>query len=240
MAKSAERKSMKQYKCIFFDLDHTLWDYESNSRETLLDLFNHYQLTNYGVRDFESFHQQFKKVNADLWHLYDHGKITSEVIRTERFKQILEAFNAYQAELCQTLSYEYLHDCPKRGTLLPHAIEVLEYLSDKYRLTVVTNGFDEIQHMKLTSGKLHEYFDHIITSQKAGHKKPAREIFDFALVQNGVQSQDAIMVGDNLITDIAGAKNASVDTVFFNPDCIEHETEVSHEIQNLRELSVLL
>src|SRR5690242_11263921 len=88
----------EQIKCIFFDLDHTLWDYETNSRETLQELFKTYSLQEKGVTDFESFFMEFKRVNAALWELYDHGKIGSQVIREERFKQILEVFKAYQSK----------------------------------------------------------------------------------------------------------------------------------------------
>ena len=95
----------KKYACIFFDLDHTLWDYETNSRETLLELFEAYSLLDVGVTNFESFHFHFKRVNAALWELYDHGKIDSQVIRKERFKQILEAFNIHDESLMQNLSF---------------------------------------------------------------------------------------------------------------------------------------
>lgn len=229
-----------KYKSIFFDLDHTLWDYETNSRETLQDLYGHYALAERGVASFDAFLREFKRVNSELWHLYDHGKIDSQVIRKERFKQILEAFNAYDETLSAELSHDYLYDCPRRGNLLPHAHETLQYLADKYTLTVVTNGFEEIQQMKLTSGNLTGYFDHIITSQKAGHKKPAREIFDYALGQNGIASHEAIMIGDNLVTDIAGARNASIDTVFFNPEKTTHDADVSHEIHSLHQLNGIL
>lgn len=230
----------KKYACIFFDLDHTLWDYDTNSRETLLELFEEHSLVEAGVTDFESFHYHFKRVNTILWELYDHGKIDSTVIRQERFKQILEAFHVRNEKLSQDLSHQYLHTCPQKGNLIPHAIETLEYLSPKYRLSIITNGFEEIQNVKLRSGNLHRFFDHIITSQAAGHKKPAREIFDFAMQKNGIGSADALMVGDNLLTDIAGARKASIDTVFFNPDQVKHTEKVSLEIKKLDELCVHL
>lgn len=226
----------KKYTCIFFDLDHTLWDYEANSRETLLELFDEHSLFNIGVTDFESFHFHFKRVNAALWELYDHGKIDSQVIRKERFKQILKAFDVHDETLMQDLSHQYLHRCPQKEHLIPKAIETLEYLRPKYKLSVITNGFEEIQNVKLRAGNMRSFFDHIITSQTAGHKKPAREIFDFAMQKNGVVATDTIMVGDNLLTDIAGAKKASIDSVFFNPDKIQHSEKVSLEIQKLDEL----
>lgn len=224
------------YKCIFFDLDHTLWDYETNSRETLQELYEGHTLREKGVTDFRSFHQEFRRVNAALWELYDHGKIGSEVIREERFKQILSAFQLHDEALNRELSYAYLHSCPKKGNLMPNATETLQYLAGKYKLSIITNGFDEIQNTKLSAGNLHPYFDHIVTSQKAGHKKPAPEIFDYALKLNSASSQEAIMVGDNLITDIGGARKASIATVFFNPDRIQYEEKVSMEINNLGEL----
>ncbi|HEX5169211.1 MAG TPA: YjjG family noncanonical pyrimidine nucleotidase [Cyclobacteriaceae bacterium] len=228
------------YKCIFFDLDHTLWDYETNSRETLTDLYCRFALKDRGVNDVDDFSHTFKDVNERLWDLYDRGLIDSEYIRRERFKQILEKFNAHEEELSARLSHEYLLDCPKRGMLMPHAIETLQYLSDRYDLTVVTNGFDEIQHTKLSTSNLLHYFDHVVTSQKAGFKKPAREIFEYALRSNAIQAYEAMMVGDNLITDIGGARNASIDVTFFNPFEMEHEENVHYEIKSLRELCDLL
>jgi YjjG family noncanonical pyrimidine nucleotidase len=229
-----------QYTCIFFDLDHTLWDYETNSKETLQELFNAYTLTEKGVTDFESFHREFRRVNAELWVLYDAGKIGSEIIRAERFKQILGVFNAFNEKLCAELSHEYLYTCPKKGKLMPNAVSTLDYLSQKYKLSIITNGFEEIQNMKLTAGKLHNYFDHIVTSQHAGFKKPSREIFDYTLAKNSIVSHQAVMIGDNLVTDIGGARQASIDSVFFNHEQLSHDSEIHVEIHNLRELCELL
>lgn len=229
-----------RYKCVFFDLDHTLWDYETNSRDTLQELFRHHQLPQIGIDDFETFHAVFKRVNQELWYLYDHGLIDSAVIREQRFQKILEAFQLNDQQLATQLSRDYINQSPKKGKLLPGAEETLQYLVEEYALTLVTNGFDDVQQTKLASGKLTHYFKHIVTSQRAGYKKPSREIFDFALAANGVSSKDAIMVGDNLVTDIAGAQNASVDAVFFNPDGVAYNQPVKHEIRNLKELCSLL
>ena len=244
MAKANNRIVMpfqsEQFKCIFFDLDHTLWDYETNSRETLQELFIAHKLQDRGVSDFESFIREFKRVNAALWELYDHGKIGSEVIREERFKQILEAFRAYDKNLSDELSQEYLYTCPKKGNLMPHAFETLTTLSNRYKLSIITNGFEEIQHTKLTSGNLHQFFDHVVTSQKAGHKKPAPEIFEYALNRNGIGKTEAVMIGDNLITDIGGARRASLAHVFYNPDQVNHNEKVMAEIMSLQELCTML
>lgn len=229
-----------QYTCIFFDLDHTLWDYETNSKETLQELFTAYSLAEKGVNDFESFHREFRRVNAELWVLYDAGKIGSEVIRAERFKQILEVFKAFNGKLCADISHEYLYTCPKKGNLMPNTISTLDYLSRKYKLSIITNGFEEIQNLKLSAGNLHQYFDHIVTSQHAGFKKPSREIFDYTLTKNSIACNQAVMIGDNLVTDIGGARQASIDSVFFNHEQLSHDADIHAEINNLSELCELL
>jgi putative hydrolase of the HAD superfamily len=230
----------KKYKCVFFDLDHTLWDYETNAKESLYEVYMHHNLASCGIHDPESFYRQFRSVNLALWELYDRELIGQDFIRTERFKQILEHFSAYDERLSKELSADYLERSPKKNNLMPHAAEVLEYLAAHYRLTVVTNGFEEIQQVKLSSGNLHRFFDHIVTSQKAGHRKPSQKIFEYALHANQVKCCDVIMIGDNLVTDIGGARNASIATVFYNPEKIVHNSAIDHEITCLSELKNIL
>lgn len=229
-----------RYSCIFFDLDHTLWDYEENSRQTLAELYEQYDLHVKGVDSVAEFAKQFTIVNTKLWDLFDRAIITSEIIRQERFKQILEHFSIRDEKLCADLSYDYLHECPKKGNLIPHAISILDYLAPKYRMSVITNGFEEIQNLKLESSKLLPYFDHIVTSQRAGSRKPSCEIFNFALQCHDIKCHEAVMIGDNLLTDIGGACNAYIDAVFFNRDRIEHDGHSAHEIYCLSELRNIL
>lgn len=240
MNSMVEPRVMRKYRCIFFDLDHTLWDYEANSRETLIELYKHYDLQTKGIETSESFAAQFRIVNTTLWDLYDRGSITSDIIRKERFKQILQAFHAYEEKLCLDISHDYITQCPQKGHLMPHAIEVLDYLAAHYRLSIITNGFEEIQNLKLRSSNLLHYFDHIITSQRAGCRKPSCEIFNFALSSNSIKHHEAIMIGDNLVTDMGGASNAYIDTVYFNPEKNEHDSFIVHEINCLSELQKIL
>ena len=228
------------FKTIFFDLDHTLWDFDKNSNETLAELFEQHHLQTKGVTSLDAFTQVFKKVNTQLWDLYDRGLIQSQTIREQRFLQVLAPFGIDDAQLIAQLSEEYLYACPRKGHVFPHAHEVLDYLSNKYELSLITNGFDEIQAMKIESGKLNGYFQHVVTSQKAGHKKPAKEIFNYALQLHGHDAKEAVMIGDNLQTDIAGARNASIKPIFFNPDAIKHQEEIYKEIKTLKELNDLL
>lgn len=229
-----------KYKSIFFDLDHTLWDYDTNSRETLKELYNHFDLGEKGVHNPDAFVGTFHQVNNKLWDQYDRGMISSDVIRKERFERILAAFRVNNPGLASALSEEYVQGCPRRCNLMPHALDTLTYLSGRYTLTVVTNGFEDVQNIKLKAGNLHGFFDHVVTSQKAGHRKPAKEIFEYALRSNAIEPHQAVMVGDNLITDMGGAINASIDTAFFNPAMTQHNQPVKYEIRSLMELCELL
>lgn len=236
---TAASRMDRKYKCVFFDLDHTLWDYAGNAREMLLELHTSYNLSARGI-PFEDFNQHFNTINFELWAQYDSGKIDNAVIRNERFIRVLQQFDIVDDALSEALSREYFHGCPKKTNLIPHAREILKYLSQHYSLTVVTNGFEEIQSIKLLSGEITHYFDHVVTSQHAGHKKPSREIFEYALSVNNLACHEVIMVGDNLVTDIGGARNACIDTVFYNPAAVPHAEEVSHEIRCLSELQNIL
>lgn len=223
------------YKCLLFDLDHTLWDYEMNSREALSELYVEFDLKKRGV-DEEKFLQTFYVINNELWDLYDRGLLHRDVIRNDRFHKILLALGVDDYKMSLELSHEYIEQSPKKKNLIEGCKETLDYLRPKYPMVIVTNGFDEIQSTKLSSGGIEHYFKSIVTSARAGHKKPSKEIFEFALRESNVGPHEAIMIGDNLLTDIAGAVNANIDTVFFNPNKIAHQTTVSHEIQSLREL----
>ena len=229
-----------KYTCIFFDLDHTLWDYETNSRQALEELFESHSLKERGVPDCTTFTSRFREINTKLWDQYDRNEITSDVIRKDRFKKILEPFGAHEEKFSEQLSDEYLTICPRKGHTMPNALSTLQYLSSRYKLVIVTNGFEEIQHIKLASAKLDHFFEHIVTSQKAGCKKPSPGIFQYALDAYTTHAHEAIMVGDNLIADMEGARNASIDNVFFNPDGIMHTSEVKHEIKDLKELCTFL
>jgi len=233
-------RNRKKYCTVFFDLDHTLWDYETNSCATLSDLHGVYGLDAKGITDVQLFLNQFRTVNNELWDLFDTGRITGDVIRKERFRRILGHFGIEDEKLDRGLSDDYLDQCPRKAQLMPYATEILDYLAGRYRLAVITNGFDEIQQLKLAAGDLHKYFDHIITSQKAGHRKPAREIFEFALRHNETQCHEAIMIGDNLITDIGGARSANIDTVFLNSEQRNHNGMPDFEITSLLELKNIL
>ncbi|GIV36782.1 MAG: noncanonical pyrimidine nucleotidase, YjjG family protein [Cyclobacteriaceae bacterium] len=230
----------KNYRCIFFDLDHTLWDYETNSVTTLKEMFWLFGLHTLGSFGFNDFCTEFGQVNRQLWHLYDTGKIDSAEIRKSRFELILNRLGVVNNRLAQDLSAHYLAECPKKTALMPGATETLQYLKGRYRLSVITNGFNDVQLTKLTHTNLLPFFDHVVTSEQVGSKKPSPEIFRFALNKNRVLAREAIMVGDNPLTDIAGAAAAEIDAVLFSPDKPVQGCHALHQIHHLAELRTLL
>ena len=231
---------MKIYKSVFFDLDHTLWDYDVNSYETLAELYLEHQLNEKVGIEFNHFHDSFQQVNLKLWDQYDRGFIDREVIRHDRFKIVLSELGKEDAKLAFQLGDHYSVLSPTKKNLIPNALEVLDYLLEKYPLYLVTNGFEEMQSTKVESGGIRKYFQDVVTSEKAGHKKPAKEIFDYTLRLGGFEKNDVIMVGDNLLTDIAGATNAGIDSVLYNPKRETHKENVTFEISSLLELKTFL
>ena len=231
---------MQDYRCVFFDLDHTIWDYDTNSANTLGEIFEAFELERRGVSSLDDFRSTFVRINNELWDQYDRGQIPHDAIRHERFHRILLHTGVDDFPLSLKISKYYLTESPKGTHLIPQAVETLEYLSARYPLYIITNGFAEIQSTKLQSSGVGHFFKKVITSEQAGHKKPSRQIFDYALNQIGHHSHQAIMIGDNLLTDIGGARNAEIDHVFFNPSKIRHEEPVTYEIHWLRELRDIL
>ena len=230
---------MKKYKIVLFDLDHTLWDYDRNSKETLQELYDFHQINNYKIA-FDDFHNAFQKTNISLWDLYDTGKIDRHVIRNDRFPLVLKELLVVNNDLARALSDHYFELSPTKKHLVSNALEVLNYLQNKYPMLLVTNGFEKMQSGKAESSGIRKYFQEIITSERAGHKKPSKEIFEFALNQSGFANHEAIMIGDNLLTDMAGATNASIDSVLYNPKETQHTSMVTHEIKDLIELTGIL
>ena len=231
---------MKNYKCVLFDLDHTLWDYETNSAEALRELYLSYELHKIGSVEIETFLRNFSRINIGLWDLLDQGKIHRDVIRQDRFNQVFQSVGIDNYDLSLRFSSDYLQVSPKKKNLLPNAMEVLNYLHKKYPMFIITNGFDEIQGTKISSSGIDHFFRNVVTSEKAGSKKPEKKIFDYVLVKYGFRASEAIMIGDNLSTDIKGAHNANIDSVFFNPGKVVHDVKVHHEITDLAELKAIL
>jgi putative hydrolase of the HAD superfamily len=223
---------------IFFDLDHTLWDYETNATETLKELYEEYDLGNYFSSE-NAFIKTFKHVNHGLWEQYNHGQIDRMYIRNERFRLIFKGRVEISQEKSRELSEYFITHCPRKTALMPGAIETLELLRDRFQLGIITNGFDDIQAVKLNSSGMEVFFPVVITSETFGHRKPSVEIFRRAENTAGSKAETSMMIGDNLNTDVMGAKNAGWTSVWFNVGPrLKHEAHF--EINQLKELLTLV
>ena len=152
---------MHLVKHIFFDLDRTLWDFEKNAFETLAELFQLHALQSRGVSSLEDFINCYKKHNESLWALYREGKVTKEILRSKRFRLALDEFGIQDDYLAKKLGDQYIQQCPLKTNMFPFTHEVLSYLQEKYHLHIITNGFEEVQHVKLEQSKLSHYFEQI-------------------------------------------------------------------------------
>ena len=231
---------LKSYKHIFFDLDHTLWDFEKNSQETLRELFAEFELQRLGVPSFDHFFEKYKIRNEFLWKCYREGKISVTDLRLHRFSNTLSDFFISDKKIAFDISHKYMAVCPDKSHLVPNTIDTLQYLQSKYELHIITNGFHEVQMRKIKNCKIGHYFGQVITSESAGCLKPEKKIFEYALALTNAKKDASVYVGDSLEVDILGAKNAGLDQIFFNPRNIPHTEQITYEVQLLTELKNIL
>ena len=231
---------MNQYKHIFFDLDRTLWDFEQNMRITLNELYINHNLCK-AIASPELFIESYIVNNDRLWAGYQRGEMKKEVLRYKRFELTLQDFGIKDRVLASVMGNEYLAESPKKIALIPNTIPVLDWLYNKYKLHIITNGFNEVQFTKLKLCGLEKYFDKVITSEMSGYHKPRAETFAYSLSSANAKKTQSVMIGDDLEADIIGAKKFGLDQIFFNPSKIsQQKTKVTHEISNLIELKNIL
>lgn len=231
--------TLKNYAHIFFDLDRTLWDFDRNSKETLTELYFRHDLKA-SICDPDEFIDTYHEVNLQLWDLYRKGEMTKEVLRIKRFTISFEQFGIHDEKLAADFGDEYIEMSPTKTILVPHTLEILEYLKDRYAIHIITNGFLRTQQVKLKNCKLEKYFNSLTTSEVVGHNKPRPEIFRQALSSVNARKEKSIMIGDDLEVDVLGARNFGIDQVFLNRDGVVHSENVTHEINSLLELKNIL
>jgi putative hydrolase of the HAD superfamily len=233
-----------KYKHIFFDLDDTIWDFDKNAKESLHEIYHTFQLQDLGEQvTWENFYTTFKKVNTDLWKKYNQGTIGQEELRYARFLLILHKLGIKQENIpFKTLSDTYLAITPLKPHLVTDAENILNYLKKKgYFLHIMTNGFQDIQILKLKSSGINNYFNEIISSTNSGAKKPNIKIFQYALKKTATHKDECLIIGDNLETDIEGAFRAEWNSIWFNKENIDHKEEkATHNINSLVELFSIL
>ncbi len=229
----------KPYKHLFFDLDHTLWDFDKNSEATLRELYEEYKLQNLGLTDFDALYRSYNIHNDKLWTRYRNGFIKRDELRWKRMWLMLLDFKVADTSLAHELSTAYLEILPTQTRLIPHAKELLDHCKGRYEMHLITNGFETTQRLKLQYSGISRYFTHLITSEKSNSMKPHPGIFEYALETSGAQAGHSIMIGDAVEIDILGAINVGWDTAYFNPSGVIHTHKPTYEVTHLEQLMVV-
>ena len=224
------------YKSLFFDLDDTLWDTRHNNKECLEEIFADYQFDRY-YDSFETFFQCYMPYNLMLWEKYRNHEIDRQTLILERFLHVLWPMGITDSEYILQLNRDFLQRTTLKTKLIPYAIELLEYLKPFYRLFILSNGFREIQALKLKNAGLASYFEKIILSEDASIQKPHKEIFDFALKNTNSRRSESLMIGDCYEADIEGAYYAKIDQLWFNPSNLPCKTIIpTYQVRTLNEI----
>ena len=225
-----------KYKHLFFDLDDTFWDVRSNQESAQRELFSVFGMAAH-YPNFDTYYGTFREINQRLWTEYRDGIVNRETLRNQRFVRLLESAGIRDERLAMDMSDEYLRISPTFNALMPHSKEVLEYLYDKgYPMSLITNGFNEVQFRKVECSGLKKFFRRITTSEFAGIGKPNPGIFEYAMRKAEVGPSECIMVGDDVYTDIYGSSTVGMPSVFVNPAGAEHDQHPLHEVRSLLEL----
>lgn len=231
---------MQHYKTVFFDLDHTLWDFTQNCSETLKELYEIYELEQFGfsIPDFQT---TYRHINDSMWDGYHHNRITKEELRTERFPRTFKLLGVEGHKVPVQIDMHFIELCPTKPHVHPNTFEILNYLKEKnYSLHIITNGFSETQYIKMKHSGLESYFETLIHADHTGYKKPEPQIFEYALSTTKSTPESSIMIGDDLFADVLGAKMMGLGNVFYNPCKKEHNEEIQFEIYDLIELKNIL
>ena len=228
---------MNEIKHIFFDLDHTLWDFEKNSALAFEKIF---QELNFNI-DSQQFMDIYNPINVAYWKLYERNEIDQEALRVNRLKDAFEAIDfEVTLEEINSISNLFIEYLTSNNHLIDGTIEMLDYLKDYYKLHIITNGFSFVQEVKLQKSNLDKYFVTITNSELAGHKKPHQNIFQYALSLANASKNQSIMVGDSIEADVLGAMNFGMKAVYFNPanEMVSHDKII--QIQKLTQLKNIL
>ncbi|MBT3587410.1 MAG: noncanonical pyrimidine nucleotidase, YjjG family [Flavobacteriaceae bacterium] len=200
-------------KDVFFDLDHTLWDFDKNSKLAYKRVFKQFEID----IEFERFIKIYEPINLEYWKKYREERVTKEVLRRGRLIDSFKIFNKkYTTLTIDKLADAYIEELPLDNYLFDGALHILDYLAEKYQLHIITNGFEEVQYKKLKNSGIIHYFSTITTSEEVGLKKPNPIVFIKALEKASTNPNDSVMIGDSFEADILGAKNIGMETIFFN------------------------
>lgn len=231
----------RKYKHLFFDLDHTLWDFDSNAKVALAELYDHFKLKDLAISPFDQFYTTYLHHNAIIWDRYHKGFITADELKWKRMQRTLLDFKIGDEVLAKNMSAKFLEILPTKKLLFDYTMEILDYLvKKKYVLHMITNGFEKTQWSKITNSNIAKYFTNVITSEISSCIKPSKEMFEYAITKAGAQLHESIMIGDNLDADIQGAINAGMDCIFVNHINATTTLNPTYTIHHLKELEDIL
>lgn len=226
---------MTNIKHVFFDLDHTIWDFEKNSQEALIEIFEIHNAV-IGTVDYDAFYPKYKSINEAYWDKYRKNEVTKEELRIGRFKDAFELFgHFFDYNFLDQFAKDYLARSPFKTNLFEGSFETLNYLHSKYKLHIITNGFVDVQHIKLKESKLDQYFDIVVCSDEIGVKKPDPAIFKFALKRANAEPSESIMIGDCPEADVRGALSVGMSATWFNP----YNSDNNGELMSINKLTDL-
>lgn len=218
-------------KHVFFDLDHTLWDFEKNSELAFQQIFKEQDIQ----IDVAKFLRVYSPINFKYWKLYREEQVDKSTLRYYRLKDTFDALSyTISNELIDKIAVDYITYLPNYNHLIAGSIELLDYLRDKYELHIITNGFEEVQTLKMERSGIIDYFQMVITSESVGVKKPNPRVFEYALKKANAVSEESIMIGDNLEADIIGALDCNIKAIYCNFDSekvVENIVSVSHLLE---------
>ncbi len=208
-------RKVRKYDVLFIDLDNTLYDFSTNSREAYRTVYDLLEYARW-FDSFEHYYEIYEEYNLRLWALYAEGKVTKGQLNAERYSHPLRVVGVADADAIGTTFWdEAMKRLPLGSRLMPYAREVLEYLRPQYKMYILSNGFTELQSRKMQSADIARYFDGVVLSEDIGINKPNPAIFEYALRVADVAPSKALMIGDNFEVDIEGAYKAGIDQVFY-------------------------
>ncbi len=230
----------KPYKHIFFDLDKTLWDFETNSVKALETIIEKFSLRDH-ISGAEVLFTSYTGYNDYFWDLYRKGEITKGELRKERFYHTLQDFGIENKALGIEIDNFYMEYYPTLPATIDGAKETVKYLSEKYFLYILSNGFHKTQLLKLKGCGLSPYFKDLFTSDKTGYTKPRKEMFMHALSSVNARKQESLMIGDEYAVDILGARNFGIDQIYFCPgDKDHHDFPATFTVKKMEEIREIL
>lgn len=228
---------MSKYQHIFFDLDNTLWDFDRSSVMAFDKIYEIFHLINYNIPSAAHFHHTYFEYNNKLWELYRQEKISKDFLKEERFRLPLKDYGIYDEKLAHDLGESYTDFAARMVALVPNTMEILSYLKEKnYNIHLITNGFLEVQSIKMQASGLDKYIDMTFVSEVVGFKKPDHRIFYHAMEKVGGTIEDSVMIGDDLSVDIIPAKEIGMTHIYFNRKNHTHNEKLDYEIKDLLEI----